>query len=53
MKEEKNFPIDFSEITQEEIDKADNYKKINEYEILDLLKAIVDSEEEKEDSNNE
>lgn len=44
--EEKKLPLDFSELTQEEIDRADSYKKVNDYDIMDLLKAIVESSEE-------
>ncbi|MBO5476446.1 MAG: hypothetical protein J6A15_01670 [Clostridia bacterium] len=44
--DEKKLPLDFSELTQEDIDRADSYKKVNEYDIMDLLKAIVDSSEE-------
>lgn len=43
---EKKLPLDFSEITQEEIDRLDSYKKIEEYTILDLLKAIVETSDE-------
>lgn len=49
MEEKKRkLPIDFENITQEEIDKEDSYKRVTEYEPIDLLKALVDSEEEKE-----
>ena len=44
--DEKKLPLDFYELTQEDIDRADSYKKVNEYDIMDLLKAIVDSSEE-------
>lgn len=44
--DEKKLPLDFSELTQEDIDRADSYKKVNEYDIMDFLKAIVDSSEE-------
>lgn len=46
---DKKLPFDFSELTQEDIDKADSYKKVNEYDIMDLLKAIVESSEEEQE----
>lgn len=44
--DDKKLPLDFSELTQEDIDKANSYKKVEDYDVMDLLKAIVDSAEE-------
>ena len=50
MEDKKNkLPIDFDEITQEEIDKLDSYKRVTEYERIDLLIALVDSESDEEE----
>lgn len=53
--EKRKLPFDFSEITQEEIDRLDNYKKVNEYTVLDFLKAIVETSDYyvEEDNNND
>lgn len=49
MEEKRKLPIDFDSITQEEIDELDSYKRVTEYEPIDLLKALVDSEKDEEE----
>lgn len=42
-------PLDFSKITQEEIDEANRLSKKMDYTPLDFLQALVDSEQELEE----
>ncbi len=49
MEEEKKSPIDFLNVTQEEIDKVDSYKRVEDYDVGDFLKAVVDSELEEDE----
>ena len=37
--------FDIFDVTQEEIDKLDSYKRLKEYTLLDFLQALKDSEE--------
>lgn len=48
--EKKKLPIDFSEITEEDIQTASNYKQLKEYTPIDLLQALIDSESSDDNS---
>lgn len=52
MKDEKKrkLPIEFSEITEEDMQTASSYKQLKEYTPLDLLQALIDSESSDDNS---
>jgi hypothetical protein len=43
---ENKSPLDYSKITEEELNKAEENMKNNSYNYMDLLKAIVGEDEE-------
>lgn len=48
--EKRKLPIDFSELTEEDIQAASNYKHLKEYTPLDFLQALIDTQDFENDT---